>query len=73
MRACLDNAVTILDLDNNINSILKNNNITNIKELWVLKRNDLKDLGLRDNQINQIVIKLQLKGLDLNKKVYDNY
>lgn len=73
MRACLENSITILDLDNNINSILKNNNITNIKELWVLKRNVLKDLGLRDNQINQIVIKLQLKGLDLNKKVYDNY
>lgn len=60
--------IAVLDLDKEIEVILINNNINNINELWILNRNDLKKIGIKDNQINQIRIKLQLKGLDINKK-----
>lgn len=42
-----------------------------IEEIWILKRKDLKDIGLTDKEIKSIVISLQLEGLDLNKKIYD--
>lgn len=42
-----------------------------IKEIWILKRKDLKDIVLTDKEIKSIVISLQLEGLDLNKKIYD--
>lgn len=42
-----------------------------INDLWILKRKDLKEKGLNDNEIKSIIISLQLEGLDLNKKIYD--
>ena len=48
----------MFNIDNNI-----------INDLWKLNRHELKQLGLTDQQINQIIIRLQLIGLDLNKKV----
>ena len=50
---------------------LKNNNINNIKDIWVLKRKDLKNMNFTDKEIKSIIIALQLEGLDLNKKIYD--
>ena len=50
---------------------LKENNIQEIKDVWVLKRKQLKELGLTDKEIKSIIIALQLEGLDLNKKIYD--
>lgn len=49
---------------------LKDKGITSINNLWILKRTDLKKMGLTDNEINTIIIKLQLNGLDLNKREY---
>ena len=49
---------------------LKDKGIASINNLWVLKRTDLKKMGLTDNEINAIIIKLQLNGLDLNKREY---
>lgn len=49
---------------------LNDNNLTILNDIWILKRKDLKEIGLSDNEINQIVIKLQLHGYDLNKKKY---
>lgn len=69
----LENNVDKLNIDNDILVILGNNNIYTVKNLWVLKREDLKKLNLSDNQINQIVIKMQLHGVDLNKRVYNKY
>lgn len=69
----LENNIGKLNLDKDILLILCDNNIQFIKQIWVLKRDDLKQMNLSDNQINQIVIKLQLNGVDLNKKVYNKF
>lgn len=66
----LEKTIDILELDSNINTFLKENNIFFIKDIWALKRKDLKEMGIKDNDINNIVIKLQLYGLDINKKIY---
>lgn len=67
----LSNSIEMLDLDDNVKNILKNNEINTIENLWVMNRKKLKTLGLNDNEIKQIIIKLQLLGLDLNKRVYN--
>ena len=50
--------------------ILANNNINTLEDVWQYKKTDLKNMGIADNQINQIRITLQLMGKDLNKKTY---
>lgn len=62
--------IKILDLTGSVNDKLKDNNINRINDVWVLKRKELKKLGFTDQEIKSIVISLQLRGLDLNKKVY---
>ncbi len=59
-----------LELDKSIETILISNGITKVEDLWCLNRKKLKSLGLKDLDINTIIVKLQLLGLDLNKKVY---
>lgn len=66
----LNKDIIKLDLEAKLIEKLKNNSINTIQDLWKLKRNDLKKMGLNDNDINQIVIKMQLQGIDLNKKIY---
>lgn len=66
----LEKDIKDLELNNNIVNVLRENNINKIQDLWQLKRKDLKDLNLADTDINQITIKLQLYGLDLNRKIY---
>lgn len=62
--------VKTLDLDHGVIEILNNNNINLINDLWLCTRKKLKEMGIKDTDIKQIIIKLQLIGLDLNKKVY---
>jgi 5-bromo-4-chloroindolyl phosphate hydrolysis protein len=38
---------------------LKENDIYEIKDVWVLKRKQLKELGLTDKEIKSIIIALQ--------------
>ncbi len=66
----VDKDIKILDLDKEIEGILRKNNIITIENIWVMNRKKLKELGLKDNDIKQITIKLQLLGLDLNKRIY---
>ena len=66
----LDKDIDILKLGDSINNILINNNIRIINDLWILNKKFLKGLNLTSKDINTISIKLQLIGLDLNKKVY---
>lgn len=68
----LNKDILTLDLENNIIKILNDNNILIIDDLWKSKRSDLKNIGLSDKEINQILIKLQLIGIGLNKKIYDS-
>ena len=70
MKKSLEKNINSLNLNEKINKVLESNNIFLINDLWLLSRNKLKDFGLVNEEINQIVIKLQLNGLDLNKKVY---
>ena len=60
----------LLELDKNIFNKLKSSNIKTVGDLWVLNRKKLKSVGLKDQEINQVIIKLQLLGLDLNKRIY---
>lgn len=66
----VDKDIKILDLDKEIEEILRKNNIATIENIWVMNRKKLKELGLKDNDIKQVTIKLQLLGLDLNKRIY---
>lgn len=66
----VEKSISVLDLDKETNNLLKKNNILKVEDIWVLNRKKLKELGLSDNEIKQVVIKLQLLGLDLNKKMY---
>ena len=59
-----------LQLNNKISNKLKEHNIIIVRDLWKMKRKDLKQLGFSDNEISQIIIKLQLHAIDLNKRVY---
>lgn len=73
MKKCNDNIkkkISVLDLDKEVNDILYNNDINIVEDLWILNRKKIKELGIKDNDIKQIIIKLQLLGLDLNKKTY---
>ncbi len=69
-REVLKKNIEILNLDDSIIKKLKENNINIIEELWVINRHKLKDMNFKDNEINQIIIKLQLIGIDLNHKRY---
>lgn len=66
----LEKDINILELENSVNKILRENDINTISNLWEANRKKLKDIGLKDSDIKQITIKLQLLGLDLNKRVY---
>lgn len=68
-REVLKKNIEILNLDDSIIKKLKENNINIIEELWVINRHKLKDMNFKDNEINQIIIKLQLIGIDLNHKI----
>ena len=64
----LDEDISYLKLNSNLNSLFKENNILKVEDLWIKNRTFLKNIGLSDNDIKQVVIKLELIGLDLNKK-----
>jgi DNA-directed RNA polymerase alpha subunit len=66
----LEKDLTYLKLDSKIIEVLNNNNINNINDLWGLTRKDLKNLKISDKDIHNIIVKLQLNGLDLNKRKY---
>ncbi len=69
MKDLLNNSINVLHLSKNIENKLIENNINIVNDLWILNRNNLKNI-LSDKEISDVIIKLQLNGLDLNKKVY---
>ena len=66
----IDKDLSILELDDDVSSLLVANDIKTINDLWAKTKKDLKNWGLKDKDIKYISIKLQLIGLDLNKKMY---
>lgn len=66
----LNDNVDKLNFKKNVYDVLTSHDINSVHDLWCLKRKELKDWGLRDSEIKDVVIALQLLGLDLNKKKY---
>lgn len=62
--------ISVLNLDESIKNKLKEKNINIVEDLWMSNRHKLKDMDFKDNEINQIIIKMQLSGIDLNRKRY---
>lgn len=72
MKKCkyLDEDISILELSDEVFKRLKDMSISTIDNLWNLSRTDLKNHGFTDKEIKHISIKMQLLGIDLNKKIY---
>lgn len=66
----LESDINCLKLSPNVIDVLKNNNVYVINDLWGLTRKDLKSFNISDKDIHNIIVKLQLNGLDLNKRKY---
>lgn len=66
----VEDPISKLGINDEVVDLLNQNNINTIDELWKLKRKDLKELSFTSDQINHIIIKMQLKGMDLNHKKY---
>ena len=66
----IEDKINKLGIDSSIVKVFNSNNIITINDLWKLKRKDLKDMNFTSEQINHIIIKMQLNGIDLNKKKY---
>lgn len=62
--------ISILALEKELENKLIEKNLNYVEDVWKLKRKDLKALGFANDEINDIIISLQLRGLDLNKKKY---
>lgn len=67
----IEKKIEVLELEKDVLKILKENNIKLVGDLWVLNRKRLKEMSISDKDIKYIVIRLQLLGLDLNKKMYN--
>jgi hypothetical protein len=70
MNSTVD-SVSTLKLDKKLINKLISKDIMIINDLWKLRRKDLKNLGFSDREIKDIIISLELNGLDLGKKIYD--
>ena len=66
----VNDRITKLGIDDYIIKIFNNNDIVTIDDLWSLKRKDLKEMDFSSEEINHIIIKMQLNGIDLNRKKY---
>lgn len=69
-KKILEQSIEELSLDTKALKLLKEHDIITVEDLWTKKRKDLKELSFSDSEITSIAIKLQLYGLDLNKKIY---
>ncbi len=67
MRELLNNSVDELKLDKKIKKILVEKEIDTVLKLCNHSRLELNDAGLINPQINDVIVSLQLVGLDLKK------
>jgi|GEM_PF-3315344 hypothetical protein len=69
-KYCVDlkQSIDKLEIPKEIKELLKSNKICSLYELVKKNKSNLKKIGLTPNQISQVEIQLQLKGLDLNMK-----
>ena len=69
MESILEKDINYLNFNKNISSILRENNVNKVYDLWQINKKTLKNIGMNKDDIKQIIIKLELHGLDLNKKI----
>lgn len=67
----LNYSLETLEIDSTIITKLNTHNIYKVNDLWNLTRKKLRELGLNDSEIKHLTIKLQLHGIDFNKKIYN--
>ena len=66
----LNKDIKLLKLDSKVLCKLNNIDIYKVEDLWKCSRDYLKNNEFTNTDINIIKTKLQLVGLDLNRKVY---
>ena len=71
-NALLKENISILSLNESVNQKLEENNINKIEDLCSMTKADLRSINFEQTDINAIEIKLQLNGLDIKKKRYQN-
>ena len=69
-KKVIDENIEVLNLDFKLLKVLKNNDINIVSNLWEMSREDLKTINLSQEDIREIRVKLQLHGLDINRKIY---
>ena len=67
MRKILNKSVDELKLDKKIKKVLVEKEIDTVLKLCNHSRLELTDVGLINPQINDVIVSLQLVGLDLKK------
>lgn len=67
MKKILSKNISILKLENDIMNRLLSNHIDTILKLCNYTRMKLTELGFQNEEIKDIIIELQLLGLDLKK------
>ncbi|MBP3635834.1 MAG: hypothetical protein J6J17_05225 [Bacilli bacterium] len=72
MNVNISESIKILNLESSTQERLLSSNINTIEKLWMLNRLNLKMLNFTDSEIKDIIIKLQLIGISLNKKINNN-
>ena len=65
MIEALKNNISTLSINKRIVELLNSKGIETVKDLCKCSRMDLADKGLENSEIKDIMITLQLKGLDL--------
>lgn len=67
----VEQQIDTLNLSSKLIQKLQDKEFNIIKDVWMVNRKKLKEIGFTDSEIKSIIIALQLEGLDLNKKKYD--
>lgn len=67
MGKILESNITELKLKKDINKILQENNIEKVYDVCTHSRLELVNLGLSGSQVNDVIVSLQLLGLDLKR------
>lgn len=68
MKEVLKKEIKVLNFSESINEKLVEREINFVHELCKHNRKSLKEYGFKASEINDIMVKLQLQGLDLGKK-----
>lgn len=70
MKEKLNQNVSELKLDKKTVQKLEAQELKTVNDLWHVNRKELKRAGFTDSEIHQIIIQLELYGLDLGHRVW---